>query len=522
MKRRTLHQTLSLLLCLCLLLGISACGKKQESVSQNVCQSWYEEGYEIPSFILYTDGTCEQKSDYGTGSWSVVNDDLLKLTDSYGESNTWHIGALSDTCLILVSDSGYETVYWNSAEQSLAAAEETRQKEEEAARLEAAKKPPEVRSMSNYSEDIAWIRYNDKGEQYHAMIDKDGNALARFNTKDVSFVTDFQDGYAHVDTSNASFIIDKSGKIIRQYSSTNEETVKEDNGGYVVTEQETSGFDSVGYVYTIYGPDGTVLEQFTNEKELDYDQITYGGKGVLKFDNIGYFCAQSNTWVDGAYSLPVFHDDISVIATTYRDVNGDLFGGIATLSTTGETNVIYSDYSSHWFTPSVIVDNTCVLYDYAGYDAQLIAMDLSTMEEYPLAEEYYTKLWDDLDEEIYNPFDGRIVVHMEGADGNGYVGVFDTKMNLLFGPIEGYAKAYSSGRLVLNTADTGTVVYDTDGNIVYSITEKGYKETVERYACGALLVFDRDGNATYLDTEGNPLFEAVNFENVITPDISGI
>ena len=50
-----------------------------------------------------------------------------------------------------------------------------------------------------------------------------------------------------------------------------------------------------------------------------------------------------------------------------------------------------------------------------------------------------------------------------GADENGYVGVFDTKMNLLFGPIEGYAKAYADERMILNE----DLVYDTDGNVAY-------------------------------------------------------
>ena len=52
--------------------------------------------------------------------------------------------------------------------------------------------------LQPYSEDIAWIEYTDQGKRYWAMIDKKGNAIARFPKSEFESVSSFQDGYATV------------------------------------------------------------------------------------------------------------------------------------------------------------------------------------------------------------------------------------------------------------------------------------------------------------------------------------
>ena len=47
---------------------------------------WYQEGNTDYSVMeLYTDGTCTVTFEYGTCSWSIVNDGELKLVSIYGE-----------------------------------------------------------------------------------------------------------------------------------------------------------------------------------------------------------------------------------------------------------------------------------------------------------------------------------------------------------------------------------------------------------------------------------------------------
>lgn len=86
---------LSLLLC-------TSCGKK--SMEDQLVGSWYvngktsitRDGTRGPIFTLYDDGTCKIASEYGTGTWSVVNENQVKLTNFYGESQTATIASIED------------------------------------------------------------------------------------------------------------------------------------------------------------------------------------------------------------------------------------------------------------------------------------------------------------------------------------------------------------------------------------------------------------------------------------------
>lgn len=111
MKTRVISLTLALALCL----GLAACGGG--SLEKQLIGSWYRNGQTTsnrdggkgPSFTLYSDGTCEIATEYGTGTWAVVNGNQLKLTNFYGETETATIESLENGRLTL--DTG---VFWNS------------------------------------------------------------------------------------------------------------------------------------------------------------------------------------------------------------------------------------------------------------------------------------------------------------------------------------------------------------------------------------------------------------------------
>jgi len=56
-----------------LTLLLTGCTEKTDFESQLV-GTWYMEGNQEASFVLYDDGTCEITGEYGTGTWSVGND----------------------------------------------------------------------------------------------------------------------------------------------------------------------------------------------------------------------------------------------------------------------------------------------------------------------------------------------------------------------------------------------------------------------------------------------------------------
>lgn len=90
---------LSIAGCLLVLsLVLTACGGGME---KKLVGPWYGDSGTTPSFILFDDGTCEIAGEYGTGKWAVVNDNQLKLTNFYGESQIATIVNIKDGCLTL-------------------------------------------------------------------------------------------------------------------------------------------------------------------------------------------------------------------------------------------------------------------------------------------------------------------------------------------------------------------------------------------------------------------------------------
>lgn len=82
------------------LMLLSGCGKSMKS---QLADSWYREGRDEPMFVLYDDGTCKIANEYGTGRWAIVNDNQLRLTNYYGETELATIEEVSGGKLTLSS-----------------------------------------------------------------------------------------------------------------------------------------------------------------------------------------------------------------------------------------------------------------------------------------------------------------------------------------------------------------------------------------------------------------------------------
>ena len=78
---------------------MTACESK--SIDSQLVGSWYIDEGETASFILYSDGTCEIAGEYGVGKWSVVNDNVLKLTNYYGQVETATIKSIGNGILVV-------------------------------------------------------------------------------------------------------------------------------------------------------------------------------------------------------------------------------------------------------------------------------------------------------------------------------------------------------------------------------------------------------------------------------------
>ena len=68
----------------------------------------YDNGFDRLDF--YSDGTYEESGSYGTGKWTLLDGNTLKLTDFYGETRTHEIKDVTSEGIVLESGSIWERV----------------------------------------------------------------------------------------------------------------------------------------------------------------------------------------------------------------------------------------------------------------------------------------------------------------------------------------------------------------------------------------------------------------------------
>ena len=87
---------------------LSKCGGG--SVEDNLVGSWYLERNGSYMFTLYDDGTCKIDGEYGTGTWAVVNENKLKLSNFYGSTQVVEILDVSRDTLVVGDDDSTQTL----------------------------------------------------------------------------------------------------------------------------------------------------------------------------------------------------------------------------------------------------------------------------------------------------------------------------------------------------------------------------------------------------------------------------
>ena len=102
--------------------AVIVCAVVAVCVTQNTTGSREKEMKKLlASFTLYDDGTVTIPGSYGQGKWSLVNDDVLKISDFYGETMTLKIDDLDDQWLVVYEmENGQQSeekiTFWNTAE----------------------------------------------------------------------------------------------------------------------------------------------------------------------------------------------------------------------------------------------------------------------------------------------------------------------------------------------------------------------------------------------------------------------
>lgn len=105
----------------CAAASLTGCGQNVEKL---VVGDWYLEGSERLRFTIYDDGTVNIPGTYGTGKWSIVNKDQLKVSDFYGETFVLKIDDIDKNSMtvrqVWEGQESTETItYWHKAEDAV-------------------------------------------------------------------------------------------------------------------------------------------------------------------------------------------------------------------------------------------------------------------------------------------------------------------------------------------------------------------------------------------------------------------
>ncbi len=380
-------------------------------------------------------------------------------------------------------------------------------------------------SYKDYSEDLAWVLFEcvDDLSEYWGCINKSGKMVFSVEAASIQEVTPFSNGYAYIMYDDSVKVIDKTGKITSEYTVDDSNKVLCYGEGYVVSQKYKADFDSVKYIINMCNPDGSIIQSLELDDMEDYYHFEYFGKGVFGYYLSPWdwkiYLSSIDKWIDynpGGNNTFYFYGNTALTEIEYGggfDSSDGFRGKMNLLSLNGKRNKVIIPEDCGWdWVEGPIIDNTCILHEYKEF---LVSFNLKTGQFNKIADSYADKI---IYDELPNPLafsNGRIALPLKGDDGYRYMAVFDEEWNLVIDPIQidkNKLHEYCNERLIVSD-DDDCIIYDTEGNIMYKLSDTEYSEILD-YSNGVARV-EGETIPTYVDKEGKLLFEKVDMSEVI-------
>ena len=405
-----------------------------------------------------------------------------------------------------------------------------------------------VRMAKGYSEDLACVQFFANERECYGYIDKNADMKFYFSSKyEDGFCeppTDFENGYIHYEYGNTVYVINKDGEITSKY----DDDCVAYGSGYTCVETDTSGFDGVGYEYTFYRPDGTVVETFNSERKAT---VEYLGNGVFLYqyydDNDEkvrkYYLVESGNWV--AADMGVDTEDIKVCDKW-------LYNGIFSKNARENYIDLYDKNGEH-FTVSLpdelyavdvgeeiwlcdISDKYILLEseteDEEGYeDWSFWIYDMDSKK----FKNYRGKYMDNIDKRgYYNKiFQDSIALSLRGGDENDYIGLVNIEdLSETGEPIQiRDVEVYKDVMVVQEdtSSDVQQTLYDSKGNVIYTYTKEnysgwlgGFNDNTMVAGCGYNFNDQEMSRVIhkFMDYSGKSLFDEINYSSGSETELS--
>lgn len=407
--------------------------------------------------------------------------------------------------------------------------------QETAAPNEPASSIVSVEGIGDYSDGLAWVRYKEEiaGDktEWEGFIDETGKLVFKYKGLSGNNPQSFEDGVAYIDhvagsgsdVSRGCYVVDKTGTILGNFTN-----VVAYGGGLVITSEYNDGFESTSYDYRIYDSGGRELYSFSNEGNKAYE-IEYCGNGVFAFGS-WFHALSGNSTFHGEFfyfantndvlelefnGVPKFDGKsdkalLSFEATDDDDDGESEAAHLVLLTDNGKTEDINIGDVGGYIDDARLDGDICTL-RIEHYDSRMLAYDLTTGSLRELDSKYSQAIeWSK--GTSFGFSDDRCVIKMKGADGDGYVGIFDTSWKPVVEPFKrkGDARFFSDKRLIV-----GTDVYDVNGQVVFTLQDSigdghSYSDGFLTYVTGK--------RAFCLDVNGDVVFDTIVDTGALTID----
>ena len=302
------------------LLLLAGCAEKINFEAQ-LAGKWYSEGSQEAAFILYDDGTCEIYGEYGTGTWSVVNDNQLKLTNFYGETETSTVVSIENNCLTL-DDGGKLVLFWNSPQVTNSQVSVTVNEDENDSSIENVDDADIVEdsnllslyqlekySLGEFIDGVAYITYSKmNGEHRGALINGEGTIIKEWNADEFGFGKRDETTGAWY---SEQYVVDVEGNVI--FTAGDGQKIMSVGDNMILVYEEAVGFENAEARIGVVTFDGEWIYPMTSDNLMINDEKTkwryfycwrYAGEGCFMADNDQY--SASGGMVMNYYETVIF------------------------------------------------------------------------------------------------------------------------------------------------------------------------------------------------------------------------
>ena len=484
-----------------LMLSLVGCSEKtnEADFESKLAGIWYLEGSQEVAFVLYSDNTCEIAGEYGTGIWSVVNENQLKLTNYYGETETAIIVKIDNSELVL-SDGNVKSYFSNKPGNESKVEEIITDNEKEDIFEADTKKTldhyvlqtvinPSYKNMpfTIDSDEHFWVEaVSIENEKEHRMlnINLDGEIFFDIPFISATNISMVEDKY--ICKGNSAVYNLKGIDISSSFCSENEQFggVFEDTTGWTVWLWESiDTYDSHEFIIKAINLDGTAKAEWS-QKELDnkYEGVNLSNE-IKLLGGSWYRCG------DMIFNLEN-KIDIWCQGVDYCGADDDFLYLCYSDGWLSRDSIIYYDKFGNNVTPAL----TFLEYDSFWYDRYLgegmmllenhdMFIVFNSTGKIPFDVNRFAARGTWGDTISINSFhNGKAQIEMVNESGVKFTTLIDSKGEFLFEPIEGtisdtyYINMWKYKYLLIREANALSCLMDDVGNLIKNSGELYIKE----------------------------------------------